>query len=335
MRFLSRLNEGEETVKHKTRFSLLALLLVLSLTAAGCGPKQAGNDQVEKGAGYLTIKDDAGRTVVLNQKPERIIPLSTSYVDLLYAVGGKAVGKPTSKTKLSQEAQQLPEIGQTTNVDLERLIALQPDLVIGFQGRHEKLVPLLESSRIPVIILNMKTYEDVHAKIKLFGEIFGTTHRAQIVSREMGQKIEAVAAQLPSQSKKIVIIRATAKSVTVELENSVAGDVARILKISNIATGSKPMEKDPDATPYSMEKLVEGDPDMVLVTTMGDVADAEKRLKTDVESNPAWSSLRAVRDRQVYFLPSDLFQLNPGIHYDEAVVYMAKVIYPEVYGNVR
>ena len=73
----------------------------------------------------------------------------------------------------------------------------------------------------------------------------------------------------------------------------------------------------------------------MLVVTMGNMADIEKRMKTDLASNPAWAGLRAVQNHQIFFLPSELFQLNPGIRYQEAVEYMAKTIYPEVYGHVK
>lgn len=316
----------------------LAGSLLVALIIAGCGPKQANNiKKDEAGNGYLTIHDDAGRTVVLPNKPERIAVLSTSYIDLLYAVGGKAVGRPVSKTgRLTGEAAALPEVGQIANINTEKLIALKPDLVFGYQGIHEKLVPILESCGIPIVLLKMKTYADVQAKVEMFGNIAGTSPQARQLSAELNEKVKTITDKLTAvQPKKVIILHATAKSVTVEMENSIAGDVAATLKLINVAAGSKPLEKDPDATPYSLEKIVEADPDIILVTTMGELTDIEKRLKADVEGNPAWSGLRAVQNKQVFFLPSDLFQLNPGIYYDQAVAYMAKIVYPEVYGYVR
>ena len=53
----------------------------------------------------------------------------------------------------------------------------------------------------------------------------------------------------------------------------------------------------------------------------------------DVESNPAWNSLEAVKNKKIYFLPQELFLLNPSIHYPEAVHRMAKLVYPEVFMN--
>lgn len=308
------------------RYAVFLLLLLLLVNITGCGPKAAA----PASAVYLTVTDDAGRVVTLPKRPQRIVPLAASALDLLYAVGGEAVGKPSSKTgDTPPMAQALPEVGHISNINAEQLLGLQPDLVIGFHGMHEKLIPILESSNIPVIIVKMKTEQDVADKIKLFGELAGTQQQAAKVADAMQSRINAIASRVPPTAKSVAILHATASSVTVQLDNSIAGDIARILRLKNIAAS---VDGSLEAAPYSMEKLVEGDPDIVLITYMGSMADIEKRLRDDVKANPAWNGLRAVKNEQVFFLPMELFLLNPGIRFDEAVTYMAKVVYPEVFG---
>ena len=315
---------------------LACILTVMSLVFSGCTSQPKKEQVVEVSADYLHIIDDDGRTVILTKKPQRIAVLSTSFLDALYGVGGEAVARPSSKTTAIYPASQMAgEVGFVYNINSEQLVSLQPDLVIGFQGIHEKLIPILDSSHIPVIMLKMKTYDDVLMKVKLLGGIVGSQVTAQRMIDKMQNKINEVVARLPAQSKKIVILHATAKNVTVELDNSIAGNVAKMLRIKNIATNSQPLDSDPDIAPYSLEKLVEGDADAILVVTMGNMADIETTMKTDLASNPAWAGLRAVQNNQVFFLPSELFQLNPGIRFHEAVEYMAKVVYPEVYGNAN
>lgn len=315
---------------------IIGILSIVSLVLAGCGSQEKEKQVTQPSGEYLRIVDDAGRTVVLPQKPQRIVVLATSYLDLLYGVGGQAIGRPSSKTPPTFSASQnVAEIGFVYNVNNEKVLSLQPDLVIGFQGIHEKMIPILESSKIPVIMLKMKNYDEILAKVKLFGDIAGTQDQAKTMMDQMQAQINEVTTKLPTQNKKVVILHATAKNVTVELESSLAGSVAKLLKIKNIAVGSKSIDSDPEITPYSLEKLVEGDPDAILVVTMGNMADIETRMKGDIASNPAWSGLRAVKTGQIFFLPADLFQLNPGIRFHESVEYMAKMVYPEVYGNVK
>jgi len=317
-------------------FYLGCILIMACLMLSGCASKSKEQQPAAVSADYLRIIDDNGRSVVLAQKPQRIVVLSTSFLDVLYGVGGEAVGRPSSKTPaIFPRSQMAGEVGFVYNINNEQLLSLQPDLVIGFQGIHEKLIPILESSKIPVVMLKMKTYDDVLAKVKLFGDIAGTQSTAQNMIDKMQIKIDEIVAKLPAHSKKVVILHATAKNVTVELEGSIAGNIAKMLKIKNVAAGSKSIDSDPDIAPYSLEKLVEGDADVILVVTMGNMEGIEARMKTDIRSNPAWAGLRAVQNNQIFFLPAELFQLNPGIRFHESVEYMAKVVYPEVYGNVK
>lgn len=311
------------------------ILMVVLLT--GCFGNKQTSSQEPAVQGFLTMQDSIGRNVTLPKKPERIVVLSTSFLDLLYAVDGKAVGRPSSKTDaVPQSAANVPEVGFVYNINLEKVIALQPDLVIAVQGMHDKLIPALESNHIQVIVLKYKTLEDTLDTIKLLGKIAGTPAKAEQLITTMQEQIQGITAKLPAgKTTKVAILHATAKSVTVELERTIAGSIAQKLGLANIAAGTVPIDKDGDNVPYSLERLVESDPDVVLVVTMGDAAEIKKRMTADVESNPAWASLRAVKDHKTYYLPADLFLLNPGLKMPDAVSYLAKIIYPDVYDSVK
>jgi len=325
--------KGTLLSKNRTWLIVLSIILMVSILA-GCGRGEVPAASNAAATAYLTISDDAGRAVVLPKKPERIVVLSTSFLDLLYAVDGKAVGRPSSKTgEIPAAAQSVAEVGYVYNINIEKVVALQPDLVIGFQGIHDKLIPILESNKIPVLLVKIKTYQDVLDKVKLFSRISGTESKGDQAIQGVEAKLNGILAKVPPQEKKVAILHATAKSVTVEMENSITGNIAKLLKLKNVAAGSRPLDSDPDATPYSLEKLVETNPDIVFVVTMGQTAEIEKRMKADVESNPAWATLNAVRNQKVFFLPQELFLLHPGLEYPAAVEYMAKLAYPEVFAH--
>ncbi|MNL89266.1 hypothetical protein D3C87_2194750 [compost metagenome] len=52
-----------------------------------------------------------------------------------------------------------------------------------------------------------------------------------------------------------------------------------------------------------------------------------------MESNPAWSSLKAVKEKKVIVMPSELFLTNPGLKYDESMTYLGQFVYPASYGQ--
>jgi iron complex transport system substrate-binding protein len=325
-------------LKGKRLIITLWLLFCMALPATGCLPAAKRTaPQGTTGRVYLAVRDDAGRTVILKEKPVRIVPLSASFLELLYAVDGAAVGRSSTRqaylANVPEEVTALPDVGFVYNINTEKLLSLKPDLVIGHQGINDNLVPILESSGVPVLLVKIRTFEDVKAKLRLFGAIAGTPAKAGQLAGELDGRIKAIVGKMPAKTVKVAILHATARSVTVELENSLAGSVAKILGLRNVAAGSKPLEGNPDATPYSLETLAEKDPDMIFITTMGESRELGKRLQSDVESNPAWRSLRAVKEGRVHLLPNELFLVNPVLRFDDAVRYMAKLVYPGAIGD--
>ena len=210
-------------------------------------------------------------------------------------------------------------------------MACQPDLVLANKNQHEKLIPLLEQNGVPVLALTTKTYDDVKRNLALVGTLYGKEDLAQEKIAAMDKEIQAVKEAIPNDHLTIAILHATRSNVSLELDKSIAGDVARILGFTNVAQdAADTLDGSAEKVPYSMEALVEKDPHVIFITSMGRSDKIESRLRQDVESSPAWQTLSAVRQKRVYVLPENLFLLNPGLNYPEAVAYMAKVVYPEV-----
>lgn len=308
---------------------LITLLLCCSIIFAGCGNEQKEVASLEHSGDYLTITDDMGRQVILTNKPERIVPLSASFLEPLHAVDGKVVARVSAKTGIPEEDKALPQVGNVYNINIEKVIEAQPDLVIAYKGMNDKFVSSFEDNGIPVIVLEMRTYDQVKHTVDVLGQITGNKDKSAELIQNMDKKIADIKAKLPQETKNIAILHSTAQNVTVQLEGSIAGSVADILGFNNIAEGTTPLENNPTSAPYSLETLVTANPDVIFITSMGKMETIKKSMMENVESNPAWQTLPAVKAQKVYFLPQELFLLSPGIHYPEAVETMAKLVYPE------
>jgi len=310
----------------------VALLIVAILVISGCGPK---NKQTVKtnGQAYLTVTDDEGRKVVLTNKPERIVALAGSDLTLLDAVDVNLVGRVTTKVgNIPARYKDLPEVGVTTGLNIEKVIALKPDCVLAIAGQHDKYIQLLESNNIPVFMLRIKSFEDVKAKLHLMSQIAGTEDKGDAVIAKLDKEVNGILNKLPKEKQTVVILHATAKNVTVELDTSIAGGVAKMLRLENVAAGGN-KKISGDKVPYSLEELVNRDPSVIFLTSMGEGPDIEKRMRADVTNNPAWSSLSAVKNGKFYVLPEKYFLLSPGLNYPAAIKYMAKQVYPEAFTN--
>ena len=314
---------------------MLLLLLLQIMTLSGCGSQNTKETTADSNV-FLTITDDAGRKVVLKNKPERVVSLSPSFLGMIEAVDCKVIGRATSKVgTIPESMKDAQEVGFTYNIDVERVVALKPDCVLALKGQHDKFISLLESNNIPVIEIDVRTYKEVQNALKLIGKVYGVQQKGEQAAEKLDNEISKISGKIPKDEKKIVILHASAKNVTVELDGTIAGSAAKLLGFKNVAAGSTPLSGDPDKTPYSLEESVKNNPDLIFITSMGTDAAIENRLRSDVQSNPAWNSLQAVRENKIVFLPEQLFLINPGLQYPKAVEYMAKTVYPEVFSNAK
>lgn len=304
----------------------IALFTATTLLLTACGAPAAENTNA--GSAYTTITDDNGRTVTFEKKPERIVVTSASFLDPLYAVGGSVVGRPDSKSKIPDAAKKVTSIGRVYQIDAEKIIALTPDLVILNKGMNEKLIETLAANNIKTLVLDMKSYEDVKREIGIFAALTGEKAKGEELVRKMDADIEAVRTSIPQEKKRVAIIHSTGQGLSVQLEGSIAGNIANILGWENTAAGMPALDKNPDAAPYSMETLVAQNPDIIFVTSMGEEAEIRASMEAMFAESPAWQSVGAIRDGRVYYLPQELFLFSPGIEYPKAVQYMARLVYP-------
>ena len=304
----------------------IALFTATTLLLTACGAPAAENTNA--GSAYTTVTDDNGRTVTFDKKPERIVVTSASFLDPLYAVGGSVVGRPDSKSKIPDAAKEVTSIGRVYQIDAEKIIALTPDLVILNKGMNEKLVETLAANNIKTLVIDMKSYDDVKREIGTFAALTGEKAKGEELVRKMDADIEAVRTSIPQEKKRVAIIHSTGQGLSVQLDGSIAGNIANILGWENTAAGMPALDKNPDAAPYSMETLVAQTPDIIFVTSMGEEAEIRASMEAMFAESPAWQSVGAIRDGRVYYLPQELFLFSPGIEYPKAVQYMARLVYP-------
>lgn len=261
--------------------------------------------------------------------------LSPQLLDLLYAVDGIAIARATSTGGIVPEkAKAIEEVGGMTTVNTEKLLSLKPDLVIGSTSFHRELAGVMEASDVPFALFALSTYGDLKEKALLFGKLASTEPKAAEALAKLDDQIGDLTAKVPpGQTPSFIMLNVTPSSISVQRENTIGLEVAEMLHMKNVAATLEASQKSPSTAPYSLEKIVELDPDYVFVLIHGSLEDGEKKIESDLASQPAWASLRAVKEGRMAILPSDLLLSNPGFRLNESVEYMAKLVYPDVYGN--
>ena len=208
-------------------FSFIFTVLMVCLCISGCSPLTGSS-----GSGSaIKITDDNQRIVTLKKVPERIVVLSPSFLELVEAVDGKVVGRAKTQVgKVPAFAKDAAEVGFIFNINVEKIVELKPDLVIAYKGMHERYLHTLESNNIPVVVLNLKSYEDVKHSMLTIGKIMRKDDKAQKVVANLDKDINATVSKLPKSERSVAILHTTSMGITMEKETSIAGCCAKILK---------------------------------------------------------------------------------------------------------
>lgn len=283
----------------------------------------------------LVIFDDAKRRVEIPVKPKRIVVLNSSNLELLYAVGGEAVGRPESTgmpKELYERVKNLPSVGETPNPNIEKIISLNPDLVIGVNvSFHHAIIPPIEKAQIPIILLSINSYKDILDKLEIYGRLTGNHEKAAGIISDIKKKAADVQKMAQNyRKKKVVIIWGSTQSFNMALPASFVGNLVEMLGGVNIAVGSKPITSMPQYAPLSMEYVLSKDPDVILLITHGYDDKVSAKFKKELERHPVWKGLRAVREGRIYQLPYSLFGVNPAIRVNDAIEHLAGLLYPEM-----
>ncbi|MBQ3443349.1 MAG: ABC transporter substrate-binding protein, partial [Selenomonadaceae bacterium] len=175
----------------------LSAMLIAGLLMTGCGSEKTSAPVEVKQEVFATIEDDASRRVILPSKPARVVVTSASFLEPLHAVGGEIVGRPDSKNQMPTWAKDLPSVGAVYQIDVERLLACAPDLVIINKGMNEKLLPVLEENKIPALVVELKTYDEFKRGLKIFSLVSGDVEAGDKIISDMDAEIKAIVDKVP------------------------------------------------------------------------------------------------------------------------------------------
>lgn len=279
----------------------------------------------------VTILDARGNQAIINKHPQRVIPMQITLLDLWYLAGGEAVARTSAHSNIPENARDLPEVGTTTTPNIELVLAAQPDLVIlnATSGSHVEMAPILAENDIQYFFTgtSLNPYQSIMQTLYLFATI---TENQEAYDENAGAIQEGVSDIIAKtdgkESPTVLILFGSSKTIRCELENGLVGDMVKRLGGKNIIDVKIDGESKVE---FSLERIIEQDPDYILVSVMGDLDTVQDKLNQDIGSNAAWSSLTAVKEGNVYFLPMDIYMYKPNARYPEAFQGLFDILYPE------
>lgn len=275
-----------------------------------------------------TFTDDNGKMLTIPQPPRRVVALSPSVVEILYAVGAPPVAR-VSSALYPEEAKALPAVGSSYQPSIEQIAAQQPDLIIADQQiQRPDLIAELEKVA-PVFAMRVLTVDDLLKALRTAGRIMGKSEQGERAAQAIVDKFAAVQARLPAQRPRVFIMIGTADAFFAAKPNSFVGDVVQRLGARNLVTEGPDTAGFPGFTTYSLERLVQLDPDVILVATAA--PPNAPRTSQVLASNPAWANLRAVKSGRVYEIDPVTLVQSAGPRVAQQVDELARYLYPDVF----
>lgn len=297
----------------------IILTMLCIVFAAGCISDES--------PGSIVIMNSDGSNVTLNHTAERIVLLNSNAGEILYLLGDadKVVGISQSIANNAEQVKMYPNatvVGAWNEPDVEYLISLDADLVIGYATSKPKNAEVLASAGIPIVYIDCTKPNTMTQDIVEIGKISGNTEKAQRIAEYYNEVITEVESRVAPISLTRTVY---AESYTAYWGQGTDTGMGQLISIA----GGWNIMKDTGSKKISDEWVVSSSPEIIvkLVNNMNDPNAAYDELV----SRTGFNTISAVENDKVWLLRNDL---TYGPRSCAAAVALAKMIHPEVFKDM-
>jgi len=297
---------------------MLILLLVAALVlmfSQGCSPAK---QEVQQGK---LVKDSLGREILIEQAPKKIISVSPAITEILFALGlEEEIIGVSNYCDYPQQATTKEKMGGFENPNLELIAASEPDLVFVSAGVQEEVIGKLEQLNIKVVALDADTIEEVLENIILAGIFTGKDKEAQELTADLKARMAEVTSKVKDRPKPKVFYEVWDEPLMSAGSSSFIHNIIETAGGINVAADNSKRYYT-----YSIEKLLEVDPDFYFINT-------HSHTPQDIKKRAGYQALKAVQNNKVFTLEDNLIS-RAGPRVIDGLEQMARIIHPEAFEN--
>ena len=270
-----------------------------------------------------TAEDQLGREIRVPDDPKRIIALAPSITEIIFALEQQDRLKGTTQfSNYPAEAAKLPKVGSYVRLDLERIVALNPDLCIAIKdGNPKGIIDRLQSLNIPVFAVNPRNLESMMQTIQKIGSILNASQKANTLVKDMRSRIQQVDALVSRIDRRPrVFIQIGISPIISAGTNTLVHELVVRAGGINVAAGNRAYPH------FSREQVFALAPDVLIITSMARSGAFEK-AKAD------WNRLShmpAVREKRIYTVNSDVFD-RPSPRLLDALEILTRLLHPKLF----
>ena len=315
---------------------LAGLACLLSLSLFGGGAKEIAVEEAHSEMAVLgetestvTFREADGTVVDLPKNPKRAIVSLNSIMDVWYMAGGTSLARVKGSINVPEEAMDLPVLGSISTLNTELMMELEPDfLICSYSTAQKEIRDFFAEQGVPGVVVDYNNYDDFRVILDLFTRINGTRDIYETSVLPIEKQVQKLINQIPEENNpSVCILFASTRYVKVETQNTITGYMCDKLGAENIYMDDT--IEGATRVDLSIEYILEQDPDIIFVTTMGDVEKCRARIEQDVQSSDIWGDLTAVKNDRFYYLDKSYSIYKPNRFYPEAFKTMAEFLYPE------
>jgi len=296
----------------------VSIIVLAFLTLAGC--QEASSQE-------STVTDDLDRSVTIHGIPQRIISLSPSNTEIVYALGleDKLVGV-TTYDNYPEAARDKPKVSEYSNIDMEKVVSSKPDLILASNIQKNDAIPAFEKLGIAVLTMEPGTVDGTIRDIELLGRICGKTQQAVTLVSRLRDRIHAITDktdQLTLTGSQIP----RAFFLTWHDPLWTAGSATVIDELITKAGGANIASDLDGHSQIDLESAIERNPQIIFVmSSMGDQDTSYNYIKQE----PRFQATDALKNNQVYKVDADIFgRTTPRLV--DGLETLARLIHPEIF----
>lgn len=247
----------------------------------------------------LIVRDDAGQEVRLPSPARRIVSLSPHATELLFAAGAGAYVVGTVEfSDYPAEARTIPRVGSYTAIDLERIVALKPDLVVGwYSGNGNGTLERIRRLGLTVYATEPRRFEDVLQSIEALGTLAGTAAQANTTVAQLRERLARLRTAYANSTLLTVFYEVWHQPLMTVGGSHLVTHVIETCGGRNVFTALEPL-----APTLDVEAVLAADPEVILASGM------DEARPEWLDEWRRWPQLRAVREGNLFFIPPDLLQ---------------------------
>ena len=292
-------------------------------------PEEAEPETEELPNFPLTIVDDLGRTVEIERLPQRIVSLAPSNTEILFALGleDKIVGT-TDYCDYPEAAKSMPRVAGYSTPNLEKVVSVQPDLILA-EAIHEKTVlPAMEKLGLTVIVMSAESLDTVLNDIRMVGQINGRSKAAAELIDSLNGKIQAVvsktASLTPEQRLRVLYVVWYDPIWTMGRETFI-NDL--IWNAGGVNIFADDFEK---SRVVSLEAIIQKNPQVIIVSGMGTTGDL---IYNNIKNETRLAQVDAMLNNRLYKISDANLIERPGPRIVDGLEEIAKLFHPEIFGT--